>query len=50
MATVELASRVFMIPGGVNIGVLRSDDGKCVLIDTGLHETSAKKALKAVKE
>jgi len=39
-----------MIPGGVNIGVLRADDGKCVLIDTGLHETSAKKALKAVRE
>lgn len=39
-----------MIPGGVNIGVLRGDDGRCVLIDTGLHETSAKKALKAVRE
>lgn len=50
MAIVELAPRISMVPGGVNIGVLRGDDGRCVLIDTGLHETSAKKALKAVKE
>ncbi|MCC6791716.1 MAG: MBL fold metallo-hydrolase [Thermomicrobiales bacterium] len=50
MAIVELAPRIAMVPGGVNIGVLRGDDGRCVLIDTGLHETSAKKALKAVKE
>lgn len=50
MAVIELAERVFVVPGGVNIGVLRGNDGRCVLIDTGLHETSAKKALKAVKE
>src|SRR5215211_1243930 len=31
-------------------GRARADDGRCVLIDTGLHETSAKKALKAVRE
>jgi glyoxylase-like metal-dependent hydrolase (beta-lactamase superfamily II) len=50
MAVIELAEQVFVVPGGVNIGVLRADDGRCVLIDTGLHETSAKKALKAVRE
>jgi glyoxylase-like metal-dependent hydrolase (beta-lactamase superfamily II) len=50
VAIVELAERIAMIPGGVNIGVLRGDNGRCVLIDTGLHETSAKKALKAVRE
>ena len=50
MAVIELAERVFVVPGGVNIGVLRGGDGRCVMIDTGLHETSAKKALKAVRD
>lgn len=50
MAVVELTSRVAMIPGGVNIGVLRGANGRCVLIDAGLHETAAKKAIKAVRE
>lgn len=50
MPIVELSSRTAMIPGGVNIGVLRGDSGRCVLIDTGLNETSAKKAIKAVRE
>jgi glyoxylase-like metal-dependent hydrolase (beta-lactamase superfamily II) len=50
MAFIELSERVGMIPGGVNIGVLRGEGGRCVLIDTGLHETSAKKALKTVRE
>src|SRR5215213_3429990 len=39
-----------MIPGGVNVGVLRGEGGRCVLIDTGLNDTSAKKAIKAVRE
>lgn len=46
----ELTPRVALVPGGVNIGVLRGENGKCVLIDTGLNETSARKALKAVRE
>ena len=50
MAVSELGDRVAAIPGGVNIGVLRGEGGRCVLIDTGLNETSAKKALKAVRE
>lgn len=50
MAVVELTSRVAVVPGGVNIGVLRGDHGRCVLVDAGLHETSAKKAIKAVRE
>lgn len=50
MAIVELSERIAMVPGGVNVGVLRGEGGRCVLIDTGLHETSAKKALKAVRE
>lgn len=47
---VPLGERVWVIPGGVNIGVLRGDDGRVVLVDTGLNETSAKKALKVVRE
>jgi glyoxylase-like metal-dependent hydrolase (beta-lactamase superfamily II) len=44
-----LSDRVGVIPGGVNTGVVVLDDASCALIDTGLNDTSAKKALKAVK-
>src|SRR5690348_12342527 len=47
---VELGPRAFVAPGGVNVGVLRGDGGRLVLIDAGLNETSAKKALKAARE
>ena len=47
---VELGPRVAVVPGGVNVGVLRGDGGRLVLIDTGLNETSGKKALKAARE
>ena len=47
---IPLADRVWVLPGGVNIGVLANDDGQIVLVDTGLNESSAKKALKAVRE
>jgi glyoxylase-like metal-dependent hydrolase (beta-lactamase superfamily II) len=45
-----LAERTWLLPGGVNIGILANDDGEIVLIDTGLNDTSAKKALKTVRE
>ena len=45
-----LGDRVWVIPGGVNIGVLVTDDGQIVLVDTGLNESSAKKALKVVHD
>ena len=47
---IPLGDRVWVIPGGVNIGVLVNDDGQIVLVDTGLNESSAKKALKVVRE
>lgn len=47
---VPLADRVWVVPGGVNIGVLANDSGQIVLVDTGLNDTSAKKALKVVRE
>ena len=46
----QLADRVWVLPGGVNIGVLAGEDDQFILVDTGLNETSAKKALKAVRE
>lgn len=45
-----LADRVWVIPGGANIGVLANELGQIVLVDTGLNDTSAKKALKVVRE
>jgi glyoxylase-like metal-dependent hydrolase (beta-lactamase superfamily II) len=50
LAIEELTSRVALIPGGVNVGVLRGERGRCVLVDTGLNETSGKKTIKAVRE
>lgn len=50
MAIEQLSERVFHVPGGVNIGVLRGKGSRYVMIDTGLNETAAKKALKAVRE
>lgn len=47
---IELSAGVWVIPGGVNIGVVAGEDGRVVLVDTGLNDTSAKKALKAVRE
>lgn len=49
--TVEfLTERVGTIPGAVNVGVVRADGDRFILIDTGLNDTSAKKALKAIQE
>jgi glyoxylase-like metal-dependent hydrolase (beta-lactamase superfamily II) len=50
LPVVLLSNRVGVVPGGVNIGVIRVDDTHCVLIDTGLNDSNAKKALKAIKD
>jgi glyoxylase-like metal-dependent hydrolase (beta-lactamase superfamily II) len=47
---IPLADRAWVLPGGVNIGVLANDDGQIVLVDTGLNDSSAKKALRVVRE
>ena len=47
---IPLADRAWILPGGVNIGVLVNDGGQVVLVDTGLNESSAKRALKVVRE
>lgn len=46
----ELADKVGLVPGGVNIGVIRTGPAEAVLIDTGLNDSAAKKALRAVRE
>jgi glyoxylase-like metal-dependent hydrolase (beta-lactamase superfamily II) len=47
---ISLGDRAWVLPGGVNIGVLANDDGQVVLVDTGLNDSSAKKALRVVRE
>lgn len=49
--TVEfLTDRVGYIPGAVNVGVVRASEDRYLLIDTGLNDTSGKKAVKAIQE
>lgn len=46
----QLSESVFVVTGGTNIGVVLSDDGRAVLIDTGLNDTGARKVLRAVRD
>jgi glyoxylase-like metal-dependent hydrolase (beta-lactamase superfamily II) len=50
LALVQLSDQVHVLPGGVNIGVVRLDDRQVALIDAGLNDSSAKKTIKAVRE
>jgi glyoxylase-like metal-dependent hydrolase (beta-lactamase superfamily II) len=50
VALIQLADRVFVLPGGVNIGIVRLGNGGCALVDAGLNDTAAKKAIRAVRE
>ncbi len=47
---VHLGDRVGYVPGGTNIGVIRNDDSHVTLIDSGLNDTTARKALRSVRE
>jgi glyoxylase-like metal-dependent hydrolase (beta-lactamase superfamily II) len=49
-ALTQLAERVWVALGGVNIGVLTADDGQIVLIDTGINASNAKRTVKVVRE
>lgn len=42
----RLQGRAWVAPGGVNIGVIKTDSGKAIMIDTGLNDTSARKVLR----
>ena len=42
----QLSERIYMAPGGVNIGVILAPDGQAILIDAGLNDTTARKVLR----
>eukprot|EP00918_Siedleckia_nematoides_P062707 GHVU01136681.1.p1 GENE.GHVU01136681.1~~GHVU01136681.1.p1 ORF type:complete len:302 (+),score=40.26 GHVU01136681.1:209-1114(+) len=46
----QLSERVYVAPGGTNIGIVIADDCRAVLIDTGLNDTPARKVLRAVQD
>lgn len=46
----QLTDRVRVYTGGVNIGVIETDDGGAILIDTGSNESNARKVLRAVRD
>lgn len=46
----QLSQRVYVLEGGSNIGVVIANDGRAVLIDSGLNETPARKALRFVRD
>lgn len=46
----QLTNRVYVLPGGTNIGVVIADDGRAVLIDSGLNDTPARKVLRFVRD
>ncbi len=45
-----LSDRVGVVLGGTNVGIVRIDDRKVLLIDTGLNDTTARKVLRAVRD
>lgn len=49
MAT-QVSRCVYILQGGTNIGVVVADDGRAVLIDSGLNDTPARKALRFVRD
>jgi glyoxylase-like metal-dependent hydrolase (beta-lactamase superfamily II) len=50
MTVAFLTERVGYIPGAVNLGVIRANADRFILVDTGLNDTSGKKAVKAIQE
>lgn len=46
----RITERVYMAAGGTNIGVLIADDGRAVLVDTGLNDGLVRKVLRAIRE
>lgn len=47
---IQLTERVYVVPGGSNIGVVLIGDAEAVFIDSGLNDTPARRALKFVRE
>ncbi len=45
----RIAGNTYYLPAAVNIGVYNPEPGRCILIDTGIDDQSAKTILKAVR-
>lgn len=46
----RLTERVYVAPGGTNVGVIVADDDRVILVDTGLNDGNARKVLRAVRD
>ena len=46
----QLSDRIYVAPGGVNIGVILAPDSGSILIDTGLNDTAARKVLRRLAD
>lgn len=46
----QLSDRVWIAAGGTNVGIIRNDTGGCVLIDTGLNDSPARKYLRFIRD
>ena len=46
----QLTERVGVFTGGVNVGVIRSDEDAVILVDTGANEGNARKLLRFVRD
>ncbi len=47
---VPLSDRVGYVPGGTNVGIIRNDESRVTLIDSGLNDTTARKVLRVVRD
>ena len=46
----QLGDRVGVVAGGTNVGIIRIDAKRVILIDTGLNDTTARKVLRVVRD
>jgi len=46
----QLGDRVGVVLGGTNVGIIRIDARRVILIDTGLNDTTARKVLRVVRD
>ncbi len=50
MTYTTLSDGVGYVAGGTNIGIIRIDDKRVMLVDSGLNDTTARKVLRAVRD
>ena len=42
----QISERIYVAPGGVNVGVILASGGRAILIDSGLNDTTARKIIR----